>query len=296
MKKAPRYPSRWAGRWRTLIITAALTGLGACSSMDNVFYGAREGTMEYPGSGAGPNAVPTYIVKNKDTVDGIAYRYGVSTQSIVDRNRLQPPYSLRAGQTLAVPGAKVVAPETDTATATQPSGPPGGPVKKETLPPPPGQQAEPAPQRPQPAAGEPTPLSPASATAPPPGPAPRFQWPLNGKVITPYGNAGGQKSDGIDIATANGTPVKAADGGKVVYAGDGVPHLGNLLLVEHSAGYITAYGNNESLLVKKDDVVKKGQTIARAGSSGGASSPRLHFEIRRGGSQTLDPMTMLPAQ
>jgi murein DD-endopeptidase MepM/ murein hydrolase activator NlpD len=119
---------------------------------------------------------------------------------------------------------------------------------------------------------------------------------VNGKVITPYGNAGGQKSDGIDIQTANGTPVKAADGGKVVYAGDGVPHLGNLLLVEHSAGYITAYGNNEALLVKKDDVVKKGQTIARAGSSGGAPGPRLHFEIRRGGSQTIDPMTMLPAQ
>ncbi len=296
MKRAPRYPSRWAGRWRTLIITAALTGLGACTSMDNVLYGAREGTMEYPGSGAGPNAVPTYVVKNKDTVDGIAYRYGVSTQSIVDRNRLQPPYPLRAGQTIEVPGAKYIAPEIDTAAAAQPSAPPGGPVKKETLAPPPGQSAEPAPQRHQPAAGEPTPLSPAAATAPPPGPAPRFQWPVNGKVITPYGNAGGQKSDGIDIAATNGTPVKAADGGKVVYAGDGVPHLGNLLLVEHSAGYITAYGNNESLLVKKDDVVKKGQTIARAGSSGGAASPRLHFEIRRGGSQTLDPMTMLPAQ
>jgi murein DD-endopeptidase MepM/ murein hydrolase activator NlpD len=262
--------------------------------MDNVLYGAREGTMEYPGSGAGPNAVPTYVVKNKDTVDGIAQRYGVPVQSIVDRNRLQPPYPLRAGQTIEVPGAKYIGP-TEPDIAAQPAAPPGGPVKKETLAPP-GQQAEPPPHRQQSAAGEPTPLSPAAATAPPPGPAPRFQWPVNGKVITPYGTAGGQKSDGIDIATTNGTPVKAADGGKVVYAGDGVPHLGNLLLVEHSAGYITAYGNNESLLVKKDDVVKKGQTIARAGSSGGAASPRLHFEIRRGGSQTLDPMTMLPAQ
>jgi murein DD-endopeptidase MepM/ murein hydrolase activator NlpD len=293
MKRAPRYPSRWAGRWRTLIITAALTGLGACTSMDNVLYGAREGTMEYPGSGAGPNAVPTYVVKNKDTVDGIAQRYGVSVQSIVDRNRLQPPYPLRAGQTIEVPGARYI-PPTDIDVAAQPAGPPGGPVKKETLAPPPGQPAEP-PQRQPPAAGEPTPLSPAAAT-PPPGPTPRFQWPLQGKIITPYGNSGGQKSDGIDIATTNGAPVKAADGGKVVYAGDGVPHLGNLLLVEHSAGYITAYGNNEALLVKKGDEVKKGQTIARAGSSGGAESPRLHFEIRRGGSQTIDPISMLPSQ
>ena len=152
------------------------------------------------------------------------------------------------GQTIEVPGAKYIGP-TDTDVATQPAGPPGGPVKKEALPPP-GQQAAAEPPRPPPAAGEPTPLSPAAATPPPPGPTPRFQWPLSGKIITPYGNAGGQKSDGIDIATTNGTPVKAADGGKVVYAGDGVPHLGNLLLVEHSAGYITAYGNIPTLSAK----------------------------------------------
>jgi murein DD-endopeptidase MepM/ murein hydrolase activator NlpD len=245
-----------------------------------------------PGSAAGPNAVPVYVVKNKDTVEGIASRYGVTVQSIVDRNKLQPPYPLRPGQTIEVPGAKYVPPDIDVAQpATSPSGPPGGPVKKEELAPPPGQQAA----RPQPAAGEPTPLSPA-ATAPPPGPTPRFQWPLHGKIITSYGSSGGQKSDGIDIATSNGSPVKAADGGKVVYAGDGVPKLGNLLLVEHSAGYITAYGNNEALLVKKGDEVKKGQTIARAGSSGGVESPRLHFEIRRGGNQTIDPISMLPSQ
>ena len=113
---------------------------------------------------------------------------------------------------------------------------------------------------------------------------------MRGKIITPYGTTGGgQKSDGIDIAADTGAPVKAADGGKVVYAGDGVPHLGNLLLIEHSAGYITAYGNNEALLVKKGDEVKKGQTIARAGASGGAASPRLHFEVRRGGSQDHRP-------
>ena len=294
MKRALRYPSRWAGRWRTLLIIAALTGLGGCSNL----YGAREGTMEYPGSAAGPNAVPVYVVKNKDTVEGIASRYGVSVQSIVDRNKLQPPYPLRPGQTIEVPGAKYVAPtDTDVAAAapTSPSGPPGGPVREETLAPPPGSSAEP-PQRQQPAAGEPTPLSPAAATPPPSGPTPRFQWPLHGKIITPYGSSGGQKSDGIDIATSNGAPVKAADGGEVVYAGDGIAKLGNLVLIKHSAGYITAYGNNEALLVKKGDEVKKGQTIARAGSSGGAESPRLHFEIRRGGSQTIDPVSMLPSQ
>ncbi len=309
MKTALRIPSRWAGWSRSLAITATLSAaLGACTSMENVMYGAREGTMEYPGSAAGPNAVPTYVVKQKDTVDGIAGRYGVSRQSIVERNNLQSPYTLRPGQTLQVPGARYVPPAAPAETAatqtaaTQAAAPSGGPgpVKREALPPPPGTleskaaSATPAP----PAAGQPTPLSPpAAAAAPPQSSAPRFQWPLRGKVITPYGSTGGgQKSDGIDIAAETGAPVKAADGGKVVYAGDGVPHLGNLLLIEHSAGYITAYGNNEALLVKKGEEVKKGQTIARAGASGGAPSPRLHFEVRRGGAKTVDPVSMLPAQ
>ena len=108
--------------------------------------------------------------------------------------------------------------------------------------------------------------------------------------------AGGQKNDGIDIQATTGEPVKAADGGTVIYAGSDVAHLGNLLLVQHPGGYITAYGNNEALLVKKGDAVKKGQTIAKAGDSGGAASPRVHFEVRRGGSKTIDPMTVLPAQ
>jgi murein DD-endopeptidase MepM/ murein hydrolase activator NlpD len=292
-------------------LTAAL---GACTSMDNVFYGAREGTMEYPGSAAGPGAVPTYVVKNRDTLDGIARRYGVSPESIAERNNLQAPYSLRPGQSLQVPGAKYVAQSEPAETASMspgvqsgPASGPPGPVKKETLAPPPGakegareesRESRMASAAPGPAAtGEPTPLGHHAEKAPPPGPTPRFQWPLRGKILTPYGgDSGGQKSDGIDIAADNGAPVKAADGGTVVYAGDGVPHLGNLLLIEHSAGYITAYGNNESLLVKKGDKIAKGQTIARAGSSGGAASPRVHFEVRRGGAKTIDPMTVLPSQ
>ena len=307
MKTAPRIPSRWAGWTRSLTITVTLTAaLGACTSMDNTLYGAREGTMEYPGSAAGPDAVPTYVVKDRDTLDGIARRYGVSPQTIAERNKLQAPYSLRPGQSLLVPGARYVAPTEPAQAGVSPGiqgGPPSGPpgsVKKEALPPPSGAkesspESRTASAAPGPAAtGEPTPLSRPAATAPPSGPTPRFQWPLRGKVLTTYGESGGQKSDGIDIAADNGAPVKAADGGTVVYSGDGVPRLGNLLLIEHSSGYITAYGNNDTLLVKKGDKVTKGETIARAGSSGGAASPRLHFEVRRGGAKTIDPMTVLP--
>src|SRR5262249_38086210 len=143
-------------------------------------------------------------------------------------------------------------------TATEAPGGPRGPVKQEALPPPGQSTAKPNPAAP--AAGEPTPLSPAVATAPPPGPAPRFAWPLHGKILSGYGaGANGQKNDGIDIAAEKGEPVKAADAGTVVYAGSDVAALGNLLLVEHSAGYITAYGNCEALLVKKGDKVGKGQ-------------------------------------
>ena len=298
MKRAPRYPSRWAGWMRTLGTTAALSvALGACSNV----FGPKGGTMEYPGSGAGPNAVAVYVVNEKDTVDSISQRYGVSSQTIIDRNKLKAPYTLKAGQYIELPGARFVADSTGGATQAAATTAPG-PVKRDNLPPPPGAKSDSAEPRTA-AAGQPTPLSPAAheaskteasvAATPPP---PRLAWPLHGKVLVPYGTQGGQKNDGIDIQAATGDPVKAADGGTVIYAGSDVAHLGNLLLVQHPGGYITAYGNNEALLVKKGDAVKRGQVIAKAGDSGGVASPRLHFEVRRGGSRTIDPMTVLPAQ
>ena len=174
MKRALRYPSRWAGCWRTLGITAVLSvALGACSN----FYGAREGTIEYPGSGAGPAAAAVYVVKDKDTVESVSQRYGVPAQTIIDRNRLIPPYTLRPGQYAPTAQRPVRArchrrPPT-TATATAP-----GPVKRETLPPP-GTQGEPPRSAAPPAAGQPTPLSPAAAEAraSPCRPRRRRAWP-----------------------------------------------------------------------------------------------------------------------
>ena len=294
MKNAPRFPSRWAGRMHTLGTMAVLSvALGAC----NTVMGAREGTMEYPGSAAGPNAVPVYVVKDKDTVDGLSRRYGVPAQTIIDRNNLKPPYTIKPGQSLAMPGARFVQdsygePASQQTAAANPNAPSS--VKREGLAPPPGAQGE-APRSAAPA-GEPTPLSKASQSVTVPATPPaRMIWPVNGKVVSSYGTSGGQKNDGIDIAAPKGTPVKAAEGGKVVYAGGEVARMGNLLLIEHSGGYITAYGNNEELLVKKGDTVKKGQTIAKVGNSGGSANPQLHFEVRRSG-KTIDPTTVLGAQ
>ncbi len=287
---------------RTLGTMAALSvALGACSNP----FGTPGGTIEYPGSGAGPGAVPVYVVNEKDTVASVSQRYGVSEHAIIDRNKLKPPYTLKPGQYLELPGARFVADNTGGAT---PAATPPGPVKREALAPPPGRGEPPKSAAPAPAAGEPTPLAPRetkTVEAKPPeaksvtvaATPPRFAWPLHGKVITPYGSApGGQKSDGIDIQATTGASVKAADGGTVIYSGSDVAHLGNLLLVQHPGGYITAYGNNEALLVKKGDKVSKGQVIAKAGDSGGVASPRLHFEVRRGGSKTVDPLSVLPAQ
>jgi murein DD-endopeptidase MepM/ murein hydrolase activator NlpD len=273
--------------------------LGACS---NMLGSGRDGTMEYPGSGAGPNATAVYVVKDKDTIEGISQRYGVPVQTIAERNKLQPPYTLKPGQSLAMPGARFVPDSTGgPATATASNAP--GSVKRETLASPVKGEA------PRSAApGEPTQVSPAASqtsvtvpatppAAPPASPPARMAWPIKGKILVPYGTgSGGQKNDGIDIQAETGAPVKAAEDGTVVYSGSEVAHLGNLLLVQHPGGYITAYGNNEALLVKKGDTVKKGQAIAKAGNSGGATSPRVHFEVRRGGSRTVDPMTVLPPQ
>jgi murein DD-endopeptidase MepM/ murein hydrolase activator NlpD len=266
--------------------------LGAC----NTVMGAREGTMEYPGSGAGPNAVPVYVVKDKDTVESISRRYGVPSQTIIDRNNLKAPYTIKPGQSLAMPGARFVQDTYGEAPQQTAAANPNAPssVKREGLAPPPGASSGEAPRSAAPA-GEPTPLAGKSVSVAATPPAPRMSWPVNGKIVSPYGTSGGQKNDGINIAAAKGTPVKAAEGGKVVYAGGEVAKMGNLLLVEHPGGYITAYGNNEELLVKKGDTVKRGQTIAKVGNSGGTPEPQLHFEVRRAG-KTIDPTTVLGAQ
>ena len=104
----------------------------------------------------------------------------------------------------------------------------------------------------------------------------------------PHDSADPGETAEVDIQTEKGATVKAADGGTVVYAGNEVRNMGNLVLVSHNGGWITAYANNESLLVKKGDAVKKGQAIAKADA-------KVHFDVRRA-NKTLDPMTVLPAQ
>ncbi|MGO9430441.1 peptidoglycan DD-metalloendopeptidase family protein [Rhodoblastus sp.] len=134
-----------------------------------------------------------------------------------------------------------------------------------------------------------------TATLPPAGGAasddanPEFRWPARGRVIQAFG-AGG--NDGINIAVPEGTQVKASEGGVVAYAGSELKGYGNLVLIRHPNGFVSAYANNGSLNVKRGDTVKRGQTIALSGQSGNVASPQLHFELRKG-SKPVDPSTYL---
>jgi murein DD-endopeptidase MepM/ murein hydrolase activator NlpD len=113
------------------------------------------------------------------------------------------------------------------------------------------------------------------------------------KVITAYGaKANGKSNDGINLAVPEGTPVKAADDGVVAYSGNELKGYGNLVLIRHSNGYVTAYAHASELMVKRGDTIKRGQVIAKSGQSGEVQSPQLHFEIRKG-SSPVDPLQFL---
>ena len=137
-----------------------------------------------------------------------------------------------------------------------------------------------------PVASLPPPIAP---VAPADAANPEFRWPARGRVIQGF-KAGG--NDGINIAVPEGTSVKAAEGGVVAYAGSELKGYGNLVLIRHPNGFVSAYANNGDIEVKRGETVKRGQTIAKSGQSGNVSSPQLHFELRKG-STPVDPTNYL---
>jgi murein DD-endopeptidase MepM/ murein hydrolase activator NlpD len=158
--------------------------------------------------------------------------------------------------------------------------------------------AKPAPvQKEVPAKAAPAPAPDSDATASLPSEAstlsetanPEFRWPARGRIILGF-KAG--TNEGINIAVPEGTSVKAAEAGYVVYAGSELKGYGNLVLIKHPNGFVSAYANNSELSVKRGETVKRGQIIAKSGQSGNVSSPQLHFELRKG-STPVDPTNFL---
>lgn len=127
-----------------------------------------------------------------------------------------------------------------------------------------------------------------------PTPSSGFSWPARGTIISRFGpKKGGLYNDGINIRASEGSSIFASDNGEVVYAGNELRGYGNLVLLKHSNGYVTAYAHARDILVRKGDVVKKGEKIASVGNTGHVSVPQLHFSIRKG-RKAINPQSYLP--
>ena len=223
-----------------------------------------------------------------DTVYNIAQRYNVDRSELVRLNGIQPPHTIPLGRKLVLPtpGSAVQAEPAPTEVAYAPSDPPAPAA-------PPAAAVPSAP--PKPAVAEPrSGAAVRAALANPPARAgSAFLWPVQGPMLSSYGaKSGGEHNDGINIAAPRGTPVRAAENGVVAYAGEELKGFGKLLLVKHADGWVTAYAHNEELLVAAGDPVKRGQTIAKVGSSGHVDRPQLHFEVRRG-TRAVNPEAQL---
>lgn len=263
---------------------------------------------------------PTMVtVRRGDTLYAIAKRYDVPLRDLIDANRLTPPYALAVGQKLRLPNPQmytVVKGDTFYGIGRRYDIPVSALSQLNNIPPPysigvgqrlrltsgesrvasvPLFSPESPPSAPSLSTPVPTPVPPIK---PPEGKTATslsrpFLWPVKGKVIVPYGPiAKGRHNDGINIAVPAETSVLAAEDGTVAYAGNELQGFGNLLLIKHDGGWMTAYAHNGRLLVKKGAFVKRGQAIAKSGQTGNVTVPQVHFEVRRGSTPT-DPMNYL---
>lgn len=230
---------------------------------------------------------PRYRVKQGDTLYSISRATGAEVDAIASANRLRKPYLISPGQELFVPGARTEA-QTQVANREQ----------REKLREPMRVAMAPEPLEPETMAQAPAPqiselAKKASYTSPVSASDALFAWPVRGAIVANYGVGElGRRNDGINIAAPAGTPVRAAADGEVVYRGSELDGFGNLLLIKHSDGFVTAYAHNGSMIVKKGDVVRKGQVIAKVGQTGAVTTPQLHFEIRQK-LKSVDPTALL---
>ena len=236
-----------------------------------------------------------HFVNRGDTLLSIARHNHMPVAELAKANGLDPQAKLKLGTRLTVPGGKTaaVAPVMQPAAVAvaQPVAalaPPATKMAAVTAGPPQTARLAQATTKVEEPSAE-SPIKAAEAT----GALPTFRWPVRGKVITSYGaKTNGKQNDGINLAVPEGTPVKAAEDGVVAYSGNELKGYGNLVLVRHSNGYVTAYAHASELLVKRGDTIKRGQVIAKSGQSGEVGSPQLHFEIRKG-STPVDPLQFL---
>ena len=226
-----------------------------------------------------------HVVAPGETLHSIARHYGKPVLVLAKANNIAPDSMVRVGERITIPGGA--------STAVAAAAAPAAPAPRNE--PPVGSLA---------AAESPHSARLAAAVVPDAeeggakageagGSVPGFRWPVRGRVIAGFGpKPNGLQNDGINLAVPEGTPVKAADDGVVAYAGNELKGYGNLVLVRHSNGFVTAYAHASEIMVKRGDSVKRGQVIAKSGQTGSVTSPQLHFEIRKGATP-VDPSQYL---
>ncbi|MEQ1724591.1 MAG: M23 family metallopeptidase [Sphingopyxis sp.] len=268
-------------------------------------------------------AARDYVVRTGDTLRGIGNRTGAGSEAIARSNSMAPPYAVRVGQTLHIPGGRyheVLAGQTGIAIARAygvdwnqvvadnalvapyvlrvgqrlrlpPGATPSRPLTVE-------EQARAFTLDIDDIVTGGTPATPPSATpVRPPSAAPsRFAWPMEGALLRRFGPAGGGRvNEGIDIAAPVGTPVRASADGVVAYAGSEIGLFGGLILIDHGGGWVSAYGHLDRVAVTSGARVRSGAVIATSGDSGQVQQPQLHFELRQN-RRPVDPLRHLPGR
>lgn len=227
----------------------------------------------------------THIIESGESLYTIARKYNVTTDAVVLANGLSSPDKIFVGQKIVIPGRpdeleknKLAAASADAKAKNVAAIAP-----KRTLP------KKLAPATSLVAKAEATQVIPSTPASQPQVSNAKFRWPLSGKVISDFSAS---DSTGINIGAVEGAAIRAAGSGSVIYVGSAVEGYGNLILIKHESGYVSAYAHLSQITVTKGDTVMRGDAIGLAGMTGSVSSPQLHFELRKGATP-VDPMPLL---
>ncbi len=246
---------------------------------------------------ANSNGAYYHTIASGESLYTIARRYDVTTQAIVQANSLGSPDKITVGQKIVIPGrsdlaasqpVQVASVAPAAAPAPQPAAAPAT-LQQATTAPAPAAPAATTQQQPTQVAAAPAAPQPAATSEPAMSGSDKFRWPVSGRVLVDFASSRGT---GINIEAPEGTPVTAAENGTVIYVGSGVEGYGNLVLIRHANGYVSAYAHLSSMNVAKGAVVSRGETIGAAGKTGSVTQSQLHFELRKGATP-VDPMPLL---
>ncbi len=261
-----------AGRRRTLLVLGFLLlalvggGAGGCNPLH---VKKRKGVY--------------HTVRKGETLWRICYTYRVNMKTVCRVNGIRSPERIRAGQKIFIPGASRIRRVKKAAYRPAAGGSSRGAAGRGNRPK--GHRKQSAKRR---SSGSRTGARKKAAAA-----SLHFVWPVKGPVTSWFGVRHGRRHDGIDIAAPKGTPIRAAEKGKVIYSDNKISGYGNLIIIEHAGGFHTVYAHNARNRVEVDEKVNKWQVIGEVGATGRATGPHLHFEIRKG-RRAVDPMKYLP--